>query len=134
MLIPSPPPQQRAHYCRRLGALAAHVGAEHHRRPFDGARGGVNDDYASAPDQPHLVSTVTGKPYNPNNWEEATVFAPDGHCDYYGSKGFLSPDTSLRDALLRIPVSELAEAAVPPVCRSDAETPPGLWTRGLGAA
>ena len=83
----------------------------------------MNDDYAEAP----RISTVTGRAYDQSAFEEPTIFAPDGHCDYYGSKGFLSGNPALREALLRVPIDELALATVPAVCRCEAESPPALW-------
>ena len=67
-----------------------------------------------------------GNSYDSLNYTEAEIFQPDGHCDYYGSKGFLSADPAVREALLRIPTAELAPATVPAVCRGE-ETPPALW-------
>ena len=73
--------------------------------PFDGARGGVNDNYSEPPAL--QISTVTGTAYDPADFKEETIFAPGGHCDYYGSKGFLSDLPALHEALLRIPLVTL---------------------------
>ena len=76
--------------------------------------------------RPGQRRSTTGRLYDPGRFTEATIFSPDGHCDYYGSKGFLSADPAVREALLRIPTAELAPATVPAVCRGE-ETPPALW-------
>jgi hypothetical protein len=114
---------------RRLSRIGLHLTPTNASGgPFDGARGGVNDNYDDAP-QPSkrlLVSTVSGELYDDSNFEEATIFSPEGHCDYYGSKGFLSGSVALREALLRIPIDELAPATVPAVCRPK-DVPPALW-------
>ena len=112
---------------RRLARVADALGAS--------ARGGVNDNYLDNFDRDSLRAqegqlpskSTLGGSYNSLNYTEAEIFQPDGHCDYYGSKGFLSPSPKMREDLLRIPTAELAPATVPEVCRSATETPPALW-------
>ena len=57
------------------------------------------------------------------------IFAPGGHCDYYGTTGSLDPDPGLRRELLQIPSgpdSPLAVASAPAAC-DYLERPPALW-------
>ena len=111
----------------RLARVADALGAS--------ARGGVNDNYLDNFDRDSLRAqegqlpskSTLGGSYNSLNYTEAEIFQPDGHCDYYGSKGFLTPSPKMREDLLRIPTAELAPATVPEVCRSATETPPALW-------
>ena len=96
------------------------------------ARGGVNDNYLDNFDRDSMRAQLPskssiGNTYDSLNYTESEIFQPDGHCDYYGSKGFLSPSAKLRAALLRIPTAELAPATVPAICRSNTETPPAFW-------
>ena len=44
-----------------------------------------------------------GKLIDPAEASPEMIFAPGGHCDYYGTKGFLDPDPGLRRELLQIP-------------------------------
>jgi hypothetical protein len=99
------------------------------------ARGGVNDNYLDNFDRDSIRAqqqaeqlpsrSSLGNSYDSLNYTEAEIFQPDGHCDYYGSKGFLSPSARMRADLLRIPTTELAPATVPEVCRS--HDSPALW-------
>ena len=102
------------------------------------ARGGVNDNYLDNFDRDSLRAqqklpgqlpskSSLGNTYDSLNYTEGEIFQPDGHCDYYGSKGFLSPSSKLREDLLRISTAELAPATVPEVCRSRTGVPPALW-------
>ena len=57
-----------------------------------------------------------GKLIDPAMATPEMIFAPGGHCDYYGTKGFLDPDPGLRRELLQIPSgpdSPLAVASAP---------------------
>jgi hypothetical protein len=111
------------------------------------SRGGVNDNYLDNFDRDALRDDqspsrrrnklalsrssqwIDGRrTYDRLNYTEAEIFQPDGHCDYYGSKGFLSASVDMRRHLLRIPTAELAPATVPEVCRSRRGTPPALWS------
>ena len=40
-----------------------------------------------------------GKLIDPAEASPDLIFAPGGHCDYYGTKGFLDPDPGLRREL-----------------------------------
>ena len=67
--------------------------------------------------------------YDPLDAPAETLFAPSGHCDYYGCKGFLIDDDELQLKLRQIPSgpdSRLASASAPAAC-GYRETPPALW-------
>ena len=131
----------RPAHVRRFERLSAHVASA------SPASGGSDDVDAQQQQQStsrlsvaarlyddgiHRRSTL-GRLYDPSNVTPETIFAPDGHCDYYGDKGFLSADPAVRPLLLEIPTEELAPATVPPACGYE-ETPPALWTAGDWAA
>ena len=113
---PRPPPPHAPRRLRQLVLqLVLPASGEH------AANAAAAAAVAPPPPAPELELRLgrTGHIFDPTDAPPATVFSPAGHCDYYGSKGFLLADPGMRQKLLGVPSGpgdRLASASAPLAC------------------